>query len=151
MCEHEIRKAIDGLATHKTPGPDDFPAELYKQLPIIVSALQRLFDVMLETGKLPKMITRIYVVPLLKAGKNPSRCDSRRPISPISTVIKILEAVLYRRILPGVESALSSRQYAYRRDRGREVNRGKFVSMDRAHGLHPPFAKSGEVCICSLV
>ena len=39
-----------------------------------------LFNAILRTGRIPKGWMRLYLIPLLKPGKAPSRCDSRRPI-----------------------------------------------------------------------
>ena len=50
----------------------------------------------------------------------PSDPDNMRPISLINTMVKMLECIVYHRILPNVEPRLYENQYAYRRQRGTE-------------------------------
>ena len=58
---------------------------------------------------------------MVKPGKDPHLIASRRPISLLSSTVKIIEAVLYHRLIHEVEPQLESAQYAYRRDRGIEM------------------------------
>ena len=114
--------------------------ELYEETSVLARVLVGVFNAVLETGKLPESLLRILLVPLLKPGGDPGSCSSRRPIALIGTAIKILEGVLYQRILPVVEPQLEPGLYAYRRNRGTEMvlmeimdsvrrglNRGRFV------------------------
>ena len=127
----EIVKAIGRLALGKAPGPDGLTTLFFKKLTVMVSVLEVVLNRILDTGKIPKSLTRIYLVPLLKPGKDPHGADSRRPISLIGVTMKIMESVLYYRMLPGVEAHLDPRQYAYRQGRGTEMVLAEI--MDFAH------------------
>ena len=89
------------------------------------------FNGILRTGEIPKGLTRIHVAPLLKAGKDPNACESRRPISLISTAVKVLEGVLYHRIVGEVGNILDPGRFAYRRGRSTEMALAEI--MDFAH------------------
>ena len=116
------------------------PQNCTKKQAAIVEAPRQFFDVILETGRICDGLTRLYLAPQLKVGKDPHRCGPRRPISLISTAVRILEAVPYHRMLPAKEKNADGRQYAYRRKRGaetpltepmdfihRSLNRGRYV------------------------
>ena len=60
-------------------------------------------------------------MPLDKAGKDPARCAKKRPIALLSPMVKLLELILVRRILPSVEQRISCSQYAYQRARSTEI------------------------------
>ena len=119
--EMEVLKAIGLLSLNKAPGPDGHTTEVYGGLPALVPELTKLLNLMYRTGTIPKTLRRVYVVPIPKAGKDPHNAESIRPITLISTIVKIMEMVIYHRILPTVEQKLSPEQYAYRRDRGTEM------------------------------
>ena len=116
----EMLLAIAHLPTGKAPGPDGFPVEIYKHLPVLRPYLLALLNAMYETGEIPKELRRIYVAPITKPGKAPRDPNSKRPISLINTIMKIMEGILYQRLLPIIEPKLSVNQYAHRRQRGTE-------------------------------
>ena len=117
----EVAKAIRGMTSGKAPGPDGFPTEIYKNLPALIPVLARLTNLIYATGVFPKLLRRVFLVPLVKPGKDPHKVESRRPISLLCTAVKIIESILYHRMLPLAEPRLSPAQYAYRRDRGTEM------------------------------
>ena len=121
ISELGVLKAAKGLAKRKTPGPDGLPVIPFVESPPIRKALVTIYNAIMSTGAVPVGLARIYMVPLLKAGKDPNQCSSRRPISLISTVMKIFEAIIYFRILEITEGRLDPCQYAYRRERGTEL------------------------------
>lgn len=77
----EIQLAVRFLQSGKTPGPDGYPAEFYKQyakdlLPMYREMLLKA----LECGALPPSMSEAVIVVLPKPGKNPELCSSYRPI-----------------------------------------------------------------------
>ena len=129
--EVEVLKAIYGQSSKKSPGPDLFPAELYKKLSVLKEYTTAFIDLIIRKGVIPKTLKRIYLVPITKPGKDPRSVDSRRPIALLCVIIKILETVVYHRLLPVVEPHLTPCQYAYRRGRGTEFL--LIEVMDRVH------------------
>ena len=86
--------AILNLATGRAPDPDGLPAGLYRGASALVDVLSVVFNGILRTGEIPKGLTRIHAAPPLKEGKNPNACEFRRPISLISTAVKVLEVYI---------------------------------------------------------
>ena len=121
VTELEVRKAADTLGEDKAPGPDDLPAEVYKNLRALHGPLAALFTLILETGRIPGDMLQLLVVPLEKPEKPRSSCAAKRPISLICAVAKLLEVAVLHRILPAIEGQLNPVQFAYRRARGTEM------------------------------
>ena len=117
----EIKLAVRDIPRHRAAGPDLLPAEMYIECPAMHRGLAALFNEMLECDYIPRKLRRFYIVPLDKAGKDPTACASKRPIALLSPMIKLLELVLVRRIMPYVEHRISGGQYAYQEARSTEI------------------------------
>ena len=131
--QREIRLAVRDIPKNKAAGPDLFPAEMYVHCPSMHRGLAELFTSMVEQNHIPKRLRHFFIAPLGKAGKDPVKCASKRPIALLSPLIKLLELVLARRILLFVGGRISSSQYAYRRTRSSEIllsDLDRFVSLN---------------------
>ena len=71
------------------------------------------------------------MAPIPKPGKDPGNPKNRRPISLICTGMKILEQIIYNRIIHQIELELFSGQYAYRRSLSTEHH--LTMMMDYTH------------------
>ena len=120
--EVEVVKAASCLKTGKAPGPDGVPAEVFQKLTTLWGPLRLLFNCIMRTGVIPVQMLRVYLVPLDKPGRDPELCSTKRPISLICAVAKILEALVHHRLLPLFEPNFAAGQYAYRRERGTEMH-----------------------------
>ena len=109
----EIRLAIRDIPRNRAAGPDMFPAEMYIHCVSLHRGIAALYTSMIEGGYVPRKLRQFYVVPLDKAGKDPTRCANKRPIALLSPMIKLLELILVRRISPPVKKRISCSQYAY--------------------------------------
>ena len=118
----ETTKAVADLAGNKAAGPDNLPADLFKHLPAMIPLLTTLITSILETGNIPLDLRQVLLVLLDKPGKNNQLCSSKRPISLINTTIKIIESVVYNRVVHSVEPLLHKSHYAYRRSRGTDAH-----------------------------
>ena len=76
---------------------------------------------MLETAIIPKNLKQFYIIPLDKPGKDPTSCGGKRPIALLPSLMKMLELIIVRRILPIVSDIMSEDQYAYQRARSTEI------------------------------
>lgn len=112
----EAIKAIYGLSPSKAPGPDKFQAEAYQKLPCFGKPIATPVDLVYRTGYIPNALRQTFVIPLPKKGKDPHDAASRRPITLLDTMAKIVDAVAYHRISPKIEKQLSPARYAYRRN-----------------------------------
>ena len=76
---------------------------------------------MAEWDRVPTPVRRFYIAPLDKAGKDPRKCANKRPIAFLSPMMKLLELILVRRLLPKLERKLAEEQYAYQKARSTEL------------------------------
>ena len=139
ITTEEVGLAAKDLPGKKAVGPDEIPAEIYKHCPEIHGMLAELFTGMLERNQIPSLLRRFYVVPLDKPGKDPNSCDGKRPIALLSPLMKLLEMILVRRMLPMLEETLSGGQYAYQQGRSTELLLGDldaFVEDSMTRGWH---------------
>ncbi|KAF5626223.1 hypothetical protein F52700_8940 [Fusarium sp. NRRL 52700] len=91
----KLRTIIKNLKNNKAPGPDKVPNEAIKLgmellLPYFVLGFQACLDLSLHPANFKNSI----IVMLLKAGKEPDKPESYRPISLLSTVGKLYERIL---------------------------------------------------------
>ena len=90
----------------KAVGPDDIPAEVWKYLGDEgISFLQRLFNRIQSTGKMPDEWRCSIVVPIYKNKGDPQDCGNYRGIKLMSHTMKIRERVIDARIRAEVEIA----------------------------------------------
>ncbi|GFW16692.1 probable RNA-directed DNA polymerase from transposon BS [Trichonephila clavipes] len=61
--------------------------------------LLEIFNLSWATGKLPKIWKLSTVIPILKPNKNASECKNYRPISLTSTLCKLMERIIHRRLM----------------------------------------------------
>ena len=113
-----MSRVILGLAKKKAAGDDGLVAEMFQELPCLLSPLTRLFNLILQTGRIPYPMLKVAMIPLDKPRRNPEECRPKRPISLIPVLSKIMEGVVLHRLMVVWEGQLDSRQYAYRRERG---------------------------------
>ena len=107
------------MAAGMAPCPDGFPAEVFVRLPALAEVFRLLFDCILRAGVAPSAMVEIRVLPLEKPGKGPTLAGSKRPISLICVMAKILGAVVLNRLTPALEHQVSLCQYALEMGRQR--------------------------------
>ena len=117
----EVRKATAGLPLNKAPGAGGVSAAIYRKMPVLIPYGTRICSEVIRTSRILKTQGRTHLAPLIKAGKNPQKVGSRRPISLICTQVEIVETIIYHRMLERIEPDLSQTQRAYRRGRGTEI------------------------------
>ena len=117
----EVRLAAKDLPGKRAVGPELFSAGINKKCECLQSFLATLFASMLERRRIPAELRRFFAVSLDKAGKDPTRCENKRPIALLSPHVKLLESILARSILPMVEEQLAEGHYAYQKRRSAEI------------------------------
>jgi hypothetical protein len=102
----EVEEKVMAAKAWKAPGEDGLPAMVWKQLwPVVGDWVLHLFRTSLRDGELPVQWRSAKIIPLKKPGKdNYKVAKSWRPISLLSTLGKILEAVMADRISYAVET-----------------------------------------------
>ena len=95
----EIRQIISTLKSNKSPGPDGYINEFYKVFiesisPLLLDAYHHA----LKSGTMAPSWREATIVVIHKDGKDPTKCQSYRPISLLNTDLRILTAILARRV-----------------------------------------------------
>ena len=111
----EIVKLIDNLSLNKSPGIDGITAVILKKVKEPISiVLQRMFQISLSLGQLPKQWKQSIVIPVHKSG-NPSDFRNYRPVALTSVVCKMMETFVDKCIVAHVESygLLSPKQHGF--------------------------------------
>lgn len=94
-----VRKFIKKLQKPAGAGPDDLPAEFFKQcLPAITYPLSVVFNISLQSGFLPYIWKCAVITPVFKKG-SPSDPANYRPISLTCIACKLLESCIKEALL----------------------------------------------------
>uniref|UniRef100_A0A3Q1CI10 Reverse transcriptase domain-containing protein n=1 Tax=Amphiprion ocellaris TaxID=80972 RepID=A0A3Q1CI10_AMPOC len=97
--EPEIQQVISTLKSNKSPGPDGYINEFYKTFKETISPLLlKAYHYALQSGTMAPSWREATVVVIHKEGKDPTKCESYRPISLLNTDLRILTAILARRV-----------------------------------------------------
>ncbi|KAI2645988.1 LINE-1 retrotransposable element ORF2 protein [Labeo rohita] len=110
----EITKSINSLQSKKSPGPDGLPSEFYKKFHVkLAPLLLSVFEESLDLGKLPPTLRQASITLLPKDGKDPTLCNSYRPISLLNVDVKILAKTLASRLEVILPSIISEEQTGF--------------------------------------
>ena len=94
----EIKKIITGLPSKRSCGSDNISNVLLKELvPNLSAPLSMIINQSMCTGVFPDLMKLAEVVPLYK-GKSRESETNYRPISLLTTMSKVMEKVVYKRV-----------------------------------------------------
>ena len=100
----ELQSATRSLKNN-SPGPDCIPNQLIKALNgCYLDDILVIFNQSISSGVIPSDWKIGHVIPILKPGKNPERCESYRPICLLSCLGKLLEKIICKRLEHFMES-----------------------------------------------
>jgi hypothetical protein len=95
----EVLNAIKNLQGGKSPGPDGFGSEYYKEFKdLLIGPLLQMFNDSFSTTELPQTLKEANISLLLKKGKYPESCSSYRPIALLNVDRKLLSQILATRL-----------------------------------------------------
>ncbi|GBM61865.1 putative RNA-directed DNA polymerase from transposon X-element [Araneus ventricosus] len=103
----EIAEYIEKLKKGKTPGKDGITNLMIKRMPIkSIFRLTEIINSILKFQYFPNHWKTAIVAPILKPGKSPREPNSYRPISLLSSLSKIAEAVILKRLTEATEDRI---------------------------------------------
>nr|VZI45770.1 unnamed protein product [Spirometra erinaceieuropaei] len=141
--EATVRKELMTLNESKSPGPDDIPPKLLKELAAeLAKPLSMLFQASFEAGGLPADWKSARITPLHKGGSKAS-ANNYRPISLTSICCKLVEKIIKRELMRFLEqhNLLSDAQHGFRIGRSCVTNLLNCLerwtrSVDEGSALH---------------
>ena len=118
VTEKEVEIEISTLNSNKSCGHDEIPPKFVKQISKhIIKPLTYIFNQSLTTGVIPDDLKIALVTPIYKAnGKE--EFSNYRPISVLPCFSKILEKIIYKRVLKYLDkhNMLFQGQYGFRKN-----------------------------------
>ena len=97
-CPMEVKNILINSKPKLSAGFDEIPLKLLKSSDNIIMALSHIFNLSLSTGKVISDFKIAKIIPLYKKG-DASDINNYRPISLLSNISKILEKIMYRRVI----------------------------------------------------
>uniref|UniRef100_A0A1B0CHA5 Putative reverse transcriptase-like protein n=1 Tax=Lutzomyia longipalpis TaxID=7200 RepID=A0A1B0CHA5_LUTLO len=114
----EIKQIVKSLKKRKAPGADAiYPIMIKNFPPIALEWLFAIFGLCMSIGYFPRAWKQAVVVPVPKPGKDHSLASSYRPISLLSTLGKIFEKIILKRLdhFISVNNIIRDEQFGFRR------------------------------------
>lgn len=115
---NEIYNIINSFRPFKSPGPDTIQNILLKKLPsAAIDWITVLINKCVEKCHWPSNFKTAKVIPILKSGKPAADPNSYRPISLLNALGKVLERIVYSRLIDIVElkNLLPDFQFGFRK------------------------------------
>ena len=105
ICTEEVESVLRTLKKRKSPGPDNvFGEHLLYGGPVVVAWLLQIFNAILDLESIPPCLKTATIIPIYKGkGKDPLDTNSYRGISLSSSISKVFETIVLRRLLPVLE------------------------------------------------
>ena len=113
ITEADVCEALSTLDANKSPGPDNISPSVLKYCAVALTPpLHKLFIQSLQSGQLPSEWKLHLIVPIFKSG-NKSDIKNYRPISLLCTISKVLERIIYKKIIDYIYPLISVNQYGF--------------------------------------
>nr|VZI54006.1 unnamed protein product [Spirometra erinaceieuropaei] len=143
FSEETVRKELMTINESKSPGPDDIPPKLLKDLAAeLAKPLSMLFQASFEAGCLPADWKSGRITPMHKGGSK-AAANNYRPISLTSICCKLVEEIIKRELVRFLEqhNLLSYAQHGFRSGRSCVINLLNCLerwtwSVDEGKALH---------------
>ncbi|CAB3997091.1 Hypothetical predicted protein [Paramuricea clavata] len=111
------------MKDNKSPGYDEINAKIIKTVATDISQpLTHIFNFSFATGFIPEQLKLALVTPIFKAGDK-QIFENYRPISVLTCFSKLLEKLMYKRLISFIEKnkILTENQYGFRCNKSTEI------------------------------
>lgn len=134
----ELERALQQLPNEKAPGADGLPGEFYKVYSeTLLPRLLTVFNDALSQGYLPGSMAEAIIVLILKPDKDPTLPGSYRPISLLTSDVKLLAKVLANRLSTVITEVIHVDQSGFMPNRSTAVNiRRLFLNLQMGGAGH---------------
>ena len=113
MCQRCFHAALGSLDVAKSMGTDGISPRVLKHCaPALCAPLHHLFSLSLSTHTLPNEWRIHLIIPIYKSGDK-SEVSNYRPISLLCTVSKVLENLVYNKIIDFITNSISPTQFGF--------------------------------------
>lgn len=132
--DHEVITLIKKLNNTSSTGFDDMPLRVVRHSGVlIVPILTHLVNLSFETGQFPDYLKMALIRPIHKKG-DVQLLENYRPISILSVFSKILEGLMYSRLLNFIKSRnlLTASQHGFRPDHSTATACCEFIKITLA-------------------
>lgn len=130
ITENEIRTAISGMKSGKSPGLDGFPVEYYKQyIDILAPLLQEVYNEAFKLGSLPSTFNEALISVIPKKDRDTTNPANYRPLSLINLDCKILTKILAIRLEKALSSIIHPDQVGFMKNRSSTDNMRRLLHL----------------------
>jgi hypothetical protein len=123
VTDHEVEKTIKNFKNSYSMGVDGFPETIIKNCgPYLIKPLVYIFNLSFQSGIFPDMLKVAKIIPIHKNGDQ-RIIANYRPISILSVFSKILEKIMYKRLISFLHknNILSNEQFCFRQGKSTEL------------------------------
>lgn len=114
---NEISTIIKQMKPKKSTGPDNISSWLLRELNLSISEpLSIIINKSMEQGIFPNQLKLAKIIPIYKS-KDKEQFNNYRPISLLSSISKIFEKIVYKRLYTFIEPVLYNKQFGFRTKR----------------------------------
>ena len=133
----QLYKVVCELEANTNPGPDGIPAYFVKECwASLQSPILHILNESLRQGSFPSVWMHSFVVPIFKAGDRQDMANYR-PILILSTLAKIMDCIVSRRIMEFLGPKVAGQQHGFVKGRSTVTNLLLFSNYMALRGPYP--------------
>ena len=103
ITENELENELKNMDPNKSPGYDDLCTKIVQLNATEISKpLTHILNLTFRSGTIPDKLKIALVTPVFKANEN-NKFENYRPISVLSCFCKLLEKLMYKRLIKYIE------------------------------------------------